>query len=52
MAEKYIEKLGWKAYKKGFFEQWQAEASQLIVENPTSPKADMYEQAYKNLKKK
>lgn len=47
-----IENLGWKAYEKGFFAQWQEFSTSLIKSNPDKDKEHLYRKAYKKLNKK
>jgi hypothetical protein len=49
---KKIEHLGWKAFKKGFFTQWQDKGSKLVQQYPNMDKDQLYNKAYKKLNKK
>jgi hypothetical protein len=48
---KEIEQLGWKAYKKGFFAQWQETSAVLIKSKPDKDKEHLYRKVYKKLNK-
>ena len=46
MSEKRIEELGYLAFDKGFFVQWQDTASRYIKEERFRDKVEAYERAY------
>jgi len=48
---KEIEQIGWKAYRKGFFAEWQEFSTSLIKSKPDKDKEHLYKKAYKKLNK-
>lgn len=47
-----LENLGWKAFKKGFFTQWQELCLKEKIKNPNQDNFYHYHKAYKKLNKK